>query len=608
MSHVMSRRVRSCLITMVTVWCGAVGLHAQVSAQGAWLPGFDHGKPVEEGGVSFLGPKPAGDPRAVWPDRFEAVDMALIPKGPYRGAVMVFDYEPACAPGWTRFAIVDPLRKRSLVTARGSFDFLDAWLDIDSTAPELERNELFCAGHAWTAEGDLFVAGGTKAPLPQGFQYGAFESGPVDQAYFHGAKLAYLWDPSHGLFGTWTRLPDLAQARWYPSVVAVDAGHVAVLGGYEFGDFFACNTLEVYELASRRWARNVHHVPDLPTLLYGPPYGVDWPEFLHFYPRASLLSNGDLFFSGFHEQSVTLRVPLGPLDPCVWSNRDGRPPVGPSQRWRTYGTAFLAPLFGQTSDLVFRIGGSDAVNAVVTVSEKIEMCQVRPGAGSQWQVVGKLAQPRDTLNSVLLPDGKVLLVGGRANGQISPYDTEQIRLDANAPHTAELYDPSHPKDPPVLLSNALGAQDGPRVYHSTALLLPDASVLVAGGESRTVDYQRYLPPYLTNGKPRPRIASAPPTLGYDDGSGTQDFAIECSYATGSRSPRIQHVVLVRPGSVTHHADVDPRVVELPLFAATSAGIQVGLPQNANVVPPGYYMLFVLDDQGTPSEAAWVKVG
>jgi Domain of unknown function (DUF1929) len=47
---------------------------------------------------------------------------------------------------------------------------------------------------------------------------------------------------------------------------------------------------------------------------------------------------------------------------------------------------------------------------------------------------------------------------------------------------------------------------------------------------------------------------------------------------------------------------------LPLtFTAGSGKISVTLPDNANLAPSGYYMLFILDSNGVPSKAAMIRI-
>jgi hypothetical protein len=139
-----------------------------------------------------------------------------------------------------------------------------------------------------------------------------------------------------------------------------------------------------------------------------------------------------------------------------------------------------------------------------------------------------------------------------------------------------------------------------RMYHSTALLLPDGRVLVAGGGRMdpVTDYQTaeiYSPPYLFMG-PRPTITAAPGSVAL----GTT-LAIQTKEAA-----RIKSVALVRLGSVTHTYDSDQRYVNLD-FTQTRGGLEARTPTNSNIAPPGYYMLFIVDASGVPSVAKIVRL-
>jgi hypothetical protein len=144
----------------------------------------------------------------------------------------------------------------------------------------------------------------------------------------------------------------------------------------------------------------------------------------------------------------------------------------------------------------------------------------------------------------------------------------------------------------------MAAQAAPRIYHSTAVLLPDGRVLSAGQNDGTFQTtaEIYSPPYLFRGS-RPTIASAPQRVRYDT-----SFSIETPDAA-----EIARIALVRPGSVTHSVNFDQRYVELEFTTGTGT-LSARAPRTSSIAPPGVYMLFVIDVDGTPSVASWVKVG
>ncbi len=143
-----------------------------------------------------------------------------------------------------------------------------------------------------------------------------------------------------------------------------------------------------------------------------------------------------------------------------------------------------------------------------------------------------------------------------------------------------------------------------RLYHSNALLLPDATILVGGGGApgpvANTNAQIYYPPYLYNSAgglaTRPRITSAPARLSWG-----QTFDLGTNLPTA-----IARVTLIKTGSVTHSFNMEQRFLELS-FTRSGNLLKVMAPANANIATPGRYLLFVLDAQGVPSVAKIVAL-
>ena len=165
---------------------------------------------------------------------------------------------------------------------------------------------------------------------------------------------------------------------------------------------------------------------------------------------------------------------------------------------------------------------------------------------------------------------------------------------------------------------AAGTASYSRLYHSTALLLPDARVMVMGSNPGSRgDYEPaieiYTPAYLFDPSDqlittaRPSISSVAPA------SGVLGYAAPFSVTYTSASA-ISAAVLVRPGSSTHTLDMDQRVIVLCSPTApgnactgTAGTLNLQTPPNGNIAPPGYYMLFLLDSAGVPSVARFVRL-
>ena len=202
-----------------------------------------------------------------------------------------------------------------------------------------------------------------------------------------------------------------------------------------------------------------------------------------------------------------------------------------------------------------------------------------------WKVASELSYPRLRPDLVILPDGRLLAVGGEIQGGVSP---------ECAMHPAEVFDPA------IDQWTTLASMARPRMYHAAAVLLPDGRVLVAGGENIHIaggerNYEIFSPPYLFRGA-RPEIAFAPAAVSYG-----ASFEV---FTRGAGS--ITKVALVRPGSVTHNFDENQRYVPLS-FTQKGSFLSVSAPADANIAPPGYYMLFLVRRGGVPSEAEFIAL-
>lgn len=249
---------------------------------------------------------------------------------------------------------------------------------------------------------------------------------------------------------------------------------------------------------------------------------------------------------------------------------------------RTYGSSVLLPLTPENNyDPKVIIMGGD--NPATNTTEIIDLGQISP----KWQQGPAMAQARVEMESTLLPNGKVLVSGGSAEDENA----------STASLKTEIYDPNSNTFSPA------GSNVFPRLYHNVQLLLPDGSVLLAGGNPEQGVYENhieiYKPAYLFNADgsaaSRPAITAAPTSISY---GGT--FAVQ------TPNTDIVSVVLLKPGSATHSFDMDQRFVGLP-FSVQNGGLSVSLPKNSNLVPPGYYMLFLVNKAGVPSIAQFVQV-
>jgi hypothetical protein len=244
--------------------------------------------------------------------------------------------------------------------------------------------------------------------------------------------------------------------------------------------------------------------------------------------------------------------------------------VGP---YRDYGSGVMyAP------GKVLVMGGGDPPTRT---AEVINLNDSSPA----WRAVGLMKVARRQLNATLLPDGTVLVTGGTSKAGFNTPDDPGSLV-----HCPEIWNPATEAWTTTTLASSLGI---PRIYHSTALLLPDGRVLSMGGNNQTTS-EIYSPPYLFKG-PRPTIAYAPTSVLYG-----QSFFVQTSDA-------IDKVTMLRLSSVTHAFNMSQYISTLS-FSQDTGGLNVVAPSADTVAPPGLYMLFILNGSGVPSSAKTVQVG
>jgi len=250
---------------------------------------------------------------------------------------------------------------------------------------------------------------------------------------------------------------------------------------------------------------------------------------------------------------------------------------------RSYGTSVLLPLTPANSydPQVMIMGGN---NPATATTEIIDL----NASPLNWTYGPNMSQARSQMNAVILPSGKILAMGGSVNDE----DTGSLSLNA------DLYDPV------AKTFSSAGQNVYQRLYHSVALLLPDATVWLTGGNPSRGTYEPhmeiYQPAYLFNSSgglaTRPTISSAPSSISWGNA-----FTVQTPDAA-----TISSVVLIRDGAVTHSFGFDQRMVGM-LFTAGSGSLTVTAPPNGNVAPPGYYMLFLLNSSGVPSVAKFFQL-
>lgn len=386
-----------------------------------------------------------------------------------------------------------------------------------------DLSDLWSAAHAFIPDGRVLGHGGFAGP---GGNY----------------VNAFVFDPATE---QWSQTGSTAEPRFYATTLTLADGRIATIYGS------ASKSLEIWDSASGTWSAPV----DFPAAM----------DHHQYYPWTYLLPDGRLFIAGPHDPTHRFTIePIGGLE--TYATIAGNRSTGGEK-----GTSVLLPLRPPDyAPRVVVIGGNTA--PARKTAELIDLSEAMPA----WQSLPDLNLERaEQVNSVLLPDGHVLVVGGAnavaGGGAVELLDADDVASGFTLG--------------PVMTHH--------RGYHSAAILLADGSVLV-GGDPNSDVFERYLPGYFE--RPRPTIASAPASAAHG-----ATITVDSPEAAD-----IVTVHLLAPGAVTHGFNMSQRIVECA-FTLDGAALQVELPPNGNIAPPGAYLLFIIDDQRVPSEGQWITI-
>lgn len=470
-------------------------------------------------------------------------------------------------------------------------------LDLDTMqtrriSMEGVKGDLWCGGHTLLEDGNLLFLGGTAAYPPSG------------EGIFKGHQQACIFDP---FTEKWEPLPDMIKGRWYPTAIRTADNSVLVIAGFPEGEEGQALGLKdikqpVQEIFRRDsgWSTMVEE------------------RMFPLYPRLHLLPDGDVFYSGVFNTHFFFPglFPSSRWDHKTrkWSKLGGHH----AEKNREEGISLILAL--RPPDYEARImvaGGGNAAlfRNLVTFLQRfgkeswienlgsnqalasVDIIEIpRQESGNQitekprWTKKSEMHKRRIHAVGVLLPDGKVLVVGGMSrHGHV-----EGSQIEKFAVHEPEMYDPVN--DTWCLLPR----QERGRVYHSTAILLPDGRVISMGSNphdgmiEKTIEI--YSPPYLFRGE-RPIIQDFPETVGY----GT-NFEIHLE-----KPQNIKQVVLRRLDVLTHVTNTDQRLIELSSEKFGKSKLGIRIPDDRALIPEGYYLLYVLNTVGVPSVGKYVLV-
>ncbi|KAF2110143.1 hypothetical protein BDV96DRAFT_584443 [Lophiotrema nucula] len=388
----------------------------------------------------------------------------------------------------------------------------------------------------------------------------------------------YTPDGSPGVWGKndWqenVNVLRLQDGRWYPTSMILANGSILVVGGESGSNAPATPTLEI-----------------LPKV--GPTVYCDWLQRTdpnNLYPFLVVLPSGGVFVAYYNEARI--------LDENTFATTKELPnPPGAVNNFlagRTYpmeGTAVILPQYAPYTDhlKIMLCGGSTptqgfALDNCVTIAPEDD--------NPKW-TLERMPSKRVLTCIAALPDGTYLI----ANGAHQGFGGFGLANDPNL--NAVLYDPSKPVNTRFsVMANTTVA----RLYHSEAILMDDGRVLISGSDPEDDTHPQeyrvevFIPPYLMGSPDRPSITV--PSTDWDYGA---SYSFSSNYT-------VAKVSLLGAGASTHGNSIGQRTI-FPAFSCTGGACSVTAPPNAHVCPPGWFQMFVLNADGTPSVAQWVRIG
>lgn len=414
-------------------------------------------------------------------------------------------------------------------------------------------HDMFCEGLSLDATGRIIATGGNDA-----------------------AKTS-IYDPTTN---AWTAEALMNKPRGYQAMVTLSNGNLFTIGGSWSGGHGGKNG-EMYNTSTNEWTL-------LPGALVAPMLTADAQDVTM--KETYRADNHGMLFAW----SGATVFQAGPSKAMNWYGTDGTGSQEPAglRGDDTDAMCGNAVMYDATAGKILVTGGSvDYQSANATTNAHIITIGT-PMTAPTVQTINSMSFPRIFANGVVLPTGAVLIIGGQSFG--IPFSDNGSALQP------ELWDPVSTTFTPVAPLSI------PRNYHSIAILLPDATVLSAGGglcgacAGNHFDGQIYSPAYLFNASgaraTRPVIESANTTVGV---GGT---------LTATTDSAVTSWALLRLDATTHTVHTDQR--RIPLTATAGAAVNeysMVLPTDPGILVPGYYYLFAMNGAGVPSVASFVLV-
>ena len=295
---------------------------------------------------------------------------------------------------------------------------------------------------------------------------------------------------------------------------------------------------------------------------------------------------------GREPQTPTLwyGYPLGPLPPKL-----PKAPFFSPQKLSTANKSTQAgdaAMYDAVAGKILTVGGSPDYQDSDATSNAHIITLGAPNDAPTVATINNMAFERAFANSVILPDGTVLIIGGQSYSD--PFS------DADSAFTPELFDPASET------FKQLAPMAIPRNYHSVGILLPDATVGSGGGglcgdcATNHYDMQIFTPPYLFDGSGA--LAARPVISSVSVGS----IAVGGTF-TATTTGGVDSFSIIRITSTTHTVNTDQRRIALTTSGTSGTTYTLEIPtDDPGVAVPGVWYLFAIAG-GVPSVASYLTI-
>ncbi len=430
-------------------------------------------------------------------------------------------------------------------------------------------SDMFCSGIAYLGDGRVMVNGGSSS--------------------LHTA----VYDPSTQ---SWVSDARMNIARGYNSTVTLSTGEAFTIGGSWSGDGSPKDG-EVWSPTGgwRQTSISENNILAIDPIDTAQGYISEGDD----HPWLFAAPNGRVFHAG-----------PSPLMNWIDTTGDGSIMAVGNRANDPYSINGIAAMYAPGK--ILKAGGApsytDADATAGTYLIDITAALSDPSGAVAVRQLASMAYPRAYANGVVLPGGNVLVIGGQTHA--AQFNDDKSVL------VPELWSPVTEQFTP------LAPMDTPRNYHSVALLLPDGRVFSGGGglcgdgcAGNHQDGAIFSPPYLFGADgatpaPRPSLAvtsSSPPATALS-GPLNKSLSVPLGATlTVSTGGPVASFELIRVSATTHTLNTDQRRVPLTITGVAPNAYALAMPPDPGVVVPGYWMLFAIDANGTPSVATIILI-